>query len=233
MIGLSKHSGERGTSPGDGRVVRTSTISGPPERIDQLARRAERNDLALVDDRHAVAEALGLVHVVRGQEHGAPRARKPVMMSQSWRRDCGSRPVVGSSRNSSSGSPTSRTRRRAAASGRPKDSRSRRPASRAARPDSSTSSTVRPRLEERRNSGSTSRTLSRSGRCVSCSDTPIRSRSARSSLSQRRPALDVAGGGISSALRDLHRRGLAGAVRTEQAEAFAALRCAGRDRPPR
>ena len=29
------------------------------------------------------------------------------MMSQSWRRDCGSRPVVGSSRNSSSGSPTS------------------------------------------------------------------------------------------------------------------------------
>ena len=36
-----------------------------------------------------------------------PRARKRSSSAQSWRRDCGSRPVVGSSRNSRSGSPTS------------------------------------------------------------------------------------------------------------------------------
>ena len=35
-----------------------------------------------------------------------PAARKPAISSHSWRRDCGSSPVVGSSRKSSSGSPT-------------------------------------------------------------------------------------------------------------------------------
>ena len=38
------------------------------DRGDQLARRAERDDLAVVHDRHAVAQPLGLVHVVRGQQ---------------------------------------------------------------------------------------------------------------------------------------------------------------------
>ena len=40
---------------------------------DQLARRAERDDLAVIHDRHAVAQPLGLVHVVRGQQDGAAR----------------------------------------------------------------------------------------------------------------------------------------------------------------
>src|SRR5581483_8748061 len=37
------------------------------ERSDQLERRAERDHFAVIDDRHAVAENLGLVHVVRGE----------------------------------------------------------------------------------------------------------------------------------------------------------------------
>ncbi len=38
---------------------------------DQLARRAERDHLAVIHDGHAVAEALGFVHVVGGEQDGA------------------------------------------------------------------------------------------------------------------------------------------------------------------
>ena len=41
-------------------------------------RRAHGDDPAVVDDGHAVAEPLRLVHVVRGQEHGRPPALKLV-----------------------------------------------------------------------------------------------------------------------------------------------------------
>src|SRR5215218_6679307 len=41
------------------------------ETRDQLARRAERYHTSMIDDRHAVAQPLGLVHVVRRQ-HDAP-----------------------------------------------------------------------------------------------------------------------------------------------------------------
>ena len=41
------------------------------ERANELARRAERDDPPLVDDGDAVAERLGLVHVVRRQEDRA------------------------------------------------------------------------------------------------------------------------------------------------------------------
>ena len=36
----------------------------------QLLRRSDSDDLAVIDDGHALAEAVGLLHVVRGQEDG-------------------------------------------------------------------------------------------------------------------------------------------------------------------
>ena len=44
------------------------------ERGDQLARRAERDDLAVIHDRDAVAQPRRLLHVVRGEQHRAARA---------------------------------------------------------------------------------------------------------------------------------------------------------------
>ena len=46
------------------------------QRADQLGRRAEGDDLAVVDDRHPVAQALGLVHVVGGEQHRAALRRE-------------------------------------------------------------------------------------------------------------------------------------------------------------
>ena len=43
----------------------------PPRRSIKSARRALGDDLAVVDDGQAVAEALGFVHVVGGEQHGA------------------------------------------------------------------------------------------------------------------------------------------------------------------
>ena len=74
------------------------------------------DDPAGGDDRDAVSELLGLVHVVGGEEDRLASACRPWMTSQAARRANGSNPVVGSSRKSSSGSPisasaTSRRRR--------------------------------------------------------------------------------------------------------------------------
>ena len=41
------------------------------EASDEIVRRAFGDDLAVVDDGEAVAEALGFVHVMRGQQNGA------------------------------------------------------------------------------------------------------------------------------------------------------------------
>src|SRR4029077_758275 len=48
----------------------------PAQALDQLGRRAFGNDLAVVDDREPVAQAFGLVHVMRGQQHCAAIALK-------------------------------------------------------------------------------------------------------------------------------------------------------------
>src|SRR5438552_1292223 len=42
------------------------------ERRDERARRVERDHSPLVDDGHAIAEALRFVHVIRGQHDRAP-----------------------------------------------------------------------------------------------------------------------------------------------------------------
>ena len=42
----------------------------PAERTDEVRRRAERDHLAVVDDRDAITEPLGFVHVMRGHQDG-------------------------------------------------------------------------------------------------------------------------------------------------------------------
>ena len=46
------------------------TIVSAPVDALELLRRAEREQLAVVDDREPVAELVGLFHVVRGEEDG-------------------------------------------------------------------------------------------------------------------------------------------------------------------
>src|SRR2546427_12949888 len=47
------------------------------ERGDQLARRPKRNDLAVIHDRDAVAQALGFLHVVGREQHGPAVRAEP------------------------------------------------------------------------------------------------------------------------------------------------------------
>src|SRR5437870_11641117 len=42
----------------------------PAQTLDEIRRRALRNDLAMIDNDQAVAETLGLVHVVSREQHG-------------------------------------------------------------------------------------------------------------------------------------------------------------------
>ena len=169
---------------------------------------------------------LRFVHVVRRQQDRAAAARdSATSSSQSWRRDCGSSPVVGSSRNSRSGSPTSAqaTARRCFC---PPDS--------LPHPAGALSTRARRARARRRrcgrggrserNSLKVSSTESFSLSCVSCSWIPRRARRLRSSpRPQRSPEhLDLAFVGCGQAFEDLDRRRLAGAVWAEQAEALAA-----------
>ena len=82
------------------------------ERGDERRRRPERNQLPVVHDADAIAERVRLVHVVRRDQRWCRRSRNRSSTPHSCRRDCGSRPVVGSSRNSRSGRPAMRARDR-------------------------------------------------------------------------------------------------------------------------
>ena len=69
--------------------------------------RAQLEDLAVVHDRQSVAQDLGLLHVVGREEDARTSSLEPSRRaSHRERRAAGSRPVVGSSRNTSSGSLT-------------------------------------------------------------------------------------------------------------------------------
>ena len=103
------------------------------QAADELRRRSLRDDPAVVHDRDAVAEALGLFHVVGRQEDRSAAARKAWMRSQSCRRLCGSRPVVGSSRKRISGFRSARRRPPASGAGLRRASRPARRASPRAR----------------------------------------------------------------------------------------------------
>ena len=62
---------------GSGGSVRQLDQVLAADAIDELGRRAEGDELAVVDDGHPIAEALRLVHVVGGQDDGlAPRAQR-------------------------------------------------------------------------------------------------------------------------------------------------------------
>ena len=85
----------------------TMTLGAPSEAISAFGR-VERDDLAVIDDRDAVAQHLGLVHVVRGEQDRAAAAAEALRgrpRAAGATADRG--PCVGSSRNSRSGSPTS------------------------------------------------------------------------------------------------------------------------------
>ena len=102
-----------GLGGGSSPASANSTMCSPPSRAISSRGRAQRDDLALVDDRHPVAEPLGLVHVV-GRQHGRPAPRRGGRGSRprAAGATAGRGPVVGSSRKSSSGSPTRRQRHR-------------------------------------------------------------------------------------------------------------------------
>jgi hypothetical protein len=75
---------------------------------------------ALVDNRQPVAEAVGFVHVMRGEkQRAALLARRCVIISHTEMREAGSRPVVGSSRNRIADRAPGRARFRGAAACRP------------------------------------------------------------------------------------------------------------------
>ena len=114
----------RGRTAGCGRPRgRCSTVAVDADRDDvagdlalELVGRALGDDQPVVDDRQAVGERVGLLEVVGRQEDVVPRSRRPRISSHMRARACGSRPVVGSSRNRTAGrwtmpSPTSSRRR--------------------------------------------------------------------------------------------------------------------------
>ena len=72
---------------------------------DELGGGALGHDRALVDDHEPIAELLGLVHVVGGeQQRGALLLEAEQPVPEDMCRACGSRPVVGSSSSSTRGS---------------------------------------------------------------------------------------------------------------------------------
>ena len=103
----------RSRSPGSAGVA--STL-GPADLGLERAGRALGHDHAVVDDPHAVGQAVGLLEVLGGEEDGhAVAARRGRSTSSHSARGAGSRPVVGSSRKRMRGGWTSasaRSRRR-------------------------------------------------------------------------------------------------------------------------
>ena len=90
-----------------------------PEPGDQLAGRAQRDHLAVVDDRHPVAEPFGLVHVV-GREEDGPAARAEAARSRprAGAATGGRGPSSARRGRAARGRRPARWRRRAAAAGR-------------------------------------------------------------------------------------------------------------------
>ena len=69
----------------------------------QLVGRALGHDRAVVDDRQPVGQRVGLLEVVGRQEDRRPALAQARISSHIRARACGSRPVVGSSRNRTDG----------------------------------------------------------------------------------------------------------------------------------
>ena len=154
-------------------------------------------------------------------------------MSQSWRRACGSRPVVGSSRNSSSGSPTSAqaTARRCCCPPESlptqtsafSSSDTRAMASSGVEPLAIEAAKQRQRFADRELFGELG-LLQRDADALA--DVVVLLAPAHAEH------FDLAGRRVEQAFEDLDRGRLAGAVRAQQAEALARARPRGRGRAP-
>ena len=84
------------------------TRRGAAARLDDLRHRALRDHPAAVQDQHVRAVLLDLVEEMRAQQHGgAALARDRADVRSTCRCPAGSRPSVGSSRNTATGSLTS------------------------------------------------------------------------------------------------------------------------------
>ena len=82
-------------------------LEAPPLLAEEIADRPRHHDLALLQDADAIAEHLDVAQDVRREEDRAPALRSSTMMSRTSLRPTGSRPLIGSSRISISGSCTS------------------------------------------------------------------------------------------------------------------------------
>ena len=147
---LSSAAGGSGSSssviPSGTRKLMTARSLGAAARFSGAS---FRDDPARGDDSDPVGEPLGLVHVVRGEEDRRAERAEVADRVPGRRRADGSKPVVGSSRKRSSGSPASASATSRRGAGRRRASRTR--ASRfASRPTSSTTSSRRTRARDTR-----------------------------------------------------------------------------------
>ena len=96
-------------------VPTVTTSVWAPTAVLQRLRLALPHDAAVVDDGDAAGQLVGLLEVLRGEEHGGALVVEAPHLVPQREAAMGSRPVVGSSRNSTVGSWTSdsaRSRRR-------------------------------------------------------------------------------------------------------------------------
>ena len=195
---------------------------GGREELLQLGEGAVRDDPSLVEDRDPVGELFGLVEVLRGEQHRGALPASSLTLFHTSRRDCGSSPVVGSSRKITGGSPM----RLMAMSSRRRMPPEyvdtlRRPASTSSN-RSSSSSAIRPASFRCRNLATSTRFSPPGEDLVHGSELPgeaeglphvRRLRGDVEAIDRRRPRVGPEQGG-----EDLHDRGLAGAVGAEQRE---------------
>ena len=201
----------------DDKLARRGAGSGsPPTRwpTSSSCGLADRGDATVAEDRDSIGD-LGLLEECVVSSTVVPRPR-PARGSQARRRASGSKPVVGSSRKISSGSPTS-----------PRPRSSRRVGRRRAceRPPLAAQRGRRARRPHRGRAGAGSSrravddpaTVSLGSKPEDCRTMPIRSRNPRPLRRDRSPEPDSAAIPSAVALEDLDGRGLAGAVRAESA----------------
>ena len=100
------HGGVRGEERAAPALVARADEDGLPAACE-LGERALHDHAAVVDDRDVVADLLDLVEQVRGEQHRASLGDEAADHAAKLVMPAGSRPLVGSSRISSSGSASS------------------------------------------------------------------------------------------------------------------------------
>ena len=208
-----------------GSATANSMTCCAPSPATSDRRRAERDQLAVIHDADAIAQRVRLVHVVRRNQDRAAGFAEPLehapQLPPRLRIESGRRLVE----KQQIGRAGHRTRDRQSlllAARQLDDPRLSRFGSSST--VASSSSTVGPSDRTNGTADSVSSTVSLSASCVSCSWIPRRARSHARSVCQRRPRTSTSpASGASSPSRISIDVVLPGAVRSEQAEAFAAL----------